>query len=474
MRICTGLRIKGVGPAMGLAALLAAMAFGAAADQQYAEAPEMFRMGLEVVERINGAPMNELPRGKLSCRTYVRLEYLITANPLVNEAVAKIVDGFDAAMSPGMREESSPSTRYSSRLDIETVYTVSGGTVSALVLARETFRRQQLRSPFQTGVYHLETGQELFLTDLFPADSPAWETLATGVREQLGAMFPIEPRNPETIERLAGREALEQASFTLSGGELTLHYLADSIYPGKANVVHARFYYPQFAGMWTEVGEQATDNSRWKFVALTFDDGPSYTEKKDGGSRWALPEFRAAGWRVTYYIWGKNIIANPDVLMSQGDNNHSMQNHSLLHPAGNEIETERSAYRQVNTVNDDMSATIGERPTTFRAPFGATKPWIKLGIDMPLIQWSIDPKDPHAKAGTIVKRIKEQLHDGGIVLLHDTRTGTTKAIPRIAQMLLDNGYMTVTVDELAAINGITLQPGKVYYQLGPNQGEPQQ
>ncbi|MCL2811220.1 MAG: polysaccharide deacetylase family protein [Clostridia bacterium] len=444
-------------------------ATSAAAEEKYETTPAMFRIGLAVTERVNGVPKAELPRGENKFRSYVRKEYLITANPRINETVAAIVDAFDARLSPEMREEEHPSSRYSSRLDIETVYTISGNTVSVLVLARETFRRQQLRSPFQTGVYDLETGQEIYLTDLFLADSPAWAVLATGVEQQLGAMFPNEPRHPESIKRFANREALEHASFTLSGGELTLHYLASDIYPGKSNVLHVRFYYPQFVGMWTDVGQAATDNSKWKLIALTFDDGPNYTDVGVGGSRWALPKFRAAGWRVTYYIWGKNIIEHPDVLMSQADNNHSMQNHSADHPRGSEVKTERALERQVNPVNDNMADTIGPRPTTFRAPFGSTDPWVRLGINMPLIQWSIDPKDIRAEPRTIVTRIKKQLHDGGIVLLHDTRKGTTNAIPLIAQMLLDEGYMTVTVDELAAINGITLLPGRVYYRFGPEE-----
>jgi len=348
--------------------LVAAVFGGAIAEEKYETAPEMFRMGLAVEERVNGVPKDELPRGVTKYRSYVRKEYLITANPLINEAVARIVDGFDERMSTQMREEDRPTNRYTSRLDIETVYTISGNTVSALVLARETFRRQQLRSPFQTGVYDLQTGQEIRLTDLFQADSPAWDHLAEGVEKQLGAMFPKEPRNPQAIGLLASREALEKASFTLSGGELTLHYLAEDIYPEKANILHARFYYPQFAGMWTDVGAAATDNSKWKFIALTFDDGPNYTDAAVGGSRWALPQFRAAGWRVTYYIWGKNIIVHPDVLMSQADNNHSMQNHSAGHPRRAEIKSERTVQWQVNTVNDNMADAIGPRPTTFRAP----------------------------------------------------------------------------------------------------------
>jgi len=443
--------------------VLAAGVFPASAEAvKYKSAPAMFRMRLSVQEWINGIPKDSLPRGELKFRTYVRMEHLITGNAKINRKAADIANDFYQKLAPNMREELRPSSRYSSRLDIETVYTVSGNTVSALILARETFQREQLSSPFKTAVWNLETGDEIFLPDLFFEGGGAYDILADGIAAQLSAMFPGQSAKPGVIEALAREEAIRGAAFTLSGGELTLHYAAADLFDGKTNILHVRFYYPVFAGMWTDTGIKATDNAKWKFVALTFDDGPQYLDVKKGGSRWNLQAFRAAGWRVTYYIWGKNILSNHDVLLSQADNNHSMQNHSMYHPYGNEVKSRESVVKQIGMVNDYLAAVIGPAATTFRAPFGSTKSWVKFNADLPLIQWSIDPKDKNALSATTVRRIKEKLYDGAIVLLHDTHIKTTKAIEPLAQMLLDHGYMTVTVEELAAINGVELVPGTVY------------
>ena len=454
------------------AALAAAMMYSAAAaiaEEKYTAAPEIYRITIRSEERVNGVPKGDPPRRESTYRTYVRKEYLVTANPDIDRAVAKMVDLLDEQLSPALREANEVSAQYAGRLDIETVYTVSGHTVSVLVLARETFRRQQLRSPFLSGVYDLDTGKEIALTDMFPAGSPAWEGLAHGVREQLGAMFPEEPRNPGTVDRLAGEAASGTANFTLSGAELTLHYPAEEIFPGKANILHVRFYYPQFAGMWTEAGKKAADNSRWKLIAMTFDDGPGYTGIRGYGSGWVLPQFRAAGWRVTYFILGRNILSNPDVLMAQADNNHSMQNHSMYHPHGKEMISKSVVDRQVNMVDDHMQKAIGVRTALFRAPFGEINPWCKRGINMPVIQWSVSAKYGSAPAKSIVRTLSEKgtLHDGAILMFHDTRVGMAEAVPQIAALLRDNGYLAVTVDELAAAYGIALEPGKVYYRLTP-------
>jgi len=45
-------------------------------------------------------------------------------------------------------------------------------------------------------------------------------------------------------------------------------------------------------------------------------------------------------------------------------------------------------------------------------------------------------------------------------MFHDTRVGMAEAVPQIAALLRDNGYMAVAVDELAAAYGIALEPGQ--------------
>lgn len=60
--------------------------------------------------------------------------------------------------------------------------------------------------------------------------------------------------------------------------------------PGKVTLTHARFFYPDLRGLMTETGLSATDNSRWKMVAVTFDDGP-----KDYPSTYTLDALRKIG-----------------------------------------------------------------------------------------------------------------------------------------------------------------------------------
>ena len=54
--------------------------------------------------------------------------------------------------------------------------------------------------------------------------------------------------------------------------------------------------------------------------------------------------------------------------------------------------------------------------------------------------------------------------DGDVILTHDSGKIMHTSIEIFAKWFRDNGYMMVTVDELAHANGVTMQPNEVYYR----------
>ncbi len=392
---------------------------------------------------------------------YISKEYLITANEQVNAILRQRTDDFDAALRPKMQPCPDNNAKRNSRLDIETVYTFTGDSwISTMVIARYTFQRIQQEAPFITGVYDLETGEEIKLTDIFPEDSSAWQFLGQRVESHISALFPEDPRNPEAIAQLTTPEALQNASFTLSGMELTLHYPANAVYPGRPGTIHVRFYYDELWDMMTDIGRQQTDNTDWKMVALTCDDGPNYSR-----SPAALNAFRRAGVRVTYFTEGDSIERNPDMLMRQFDQNHIIASHSFTHSSGYAL-SEEGRHREIQRHNEQMLRHTGEASTLFRAPGGTYPPWIEAGIGLPVIQWSVDTYDYTGKdQNRIFYSIRNNVTDGDVILMHDTGDYLHKAIPIFTEWLWENGYMMVTVPELAHMNGITLEPDTIYFRF---------
>lgn len=288
-----------------LAALLLCASCAAGEETgKYDTLPEIFAITVEEAER-------KIDDGS----AYVYKEYVTTVNPEVNAALRALVDGYDEAISLTLEMDPRKKGKRGSALNIDTVYYRTGTQyLSTLTIARASFREEQRSTDFTTRTWDLESGQRLLLTDLFAPDSDAWEILSQGVREHLNSIFPGEERDAQAIERLCTRESLEQADFTLSGMELTLHYPASAVLPGKVTLTHVRFFYPEFAGMMTETGIAATDNSRWKMIAVTCDDGP-----KDYFSSYALDAFRKIGARVTYFTVGKQLERYGYVLQKQYD-----------------------------------------------------------------------------------------------------------------------------------------------------------
>ena len=441
--------------ALLLVLLLCASLAHAEEAEKYDALPEIFQITVEENERkINDGG------------AYVYKEYVTTTNPQVNAELRQIVDGYDDALASTLQMDPRKKGKKGSALNIATVYYRTGDRfLSTLTIARVNYYDQQLSSAYTTRTWDLSTGKRLLLTDLFAQDSQAWDILQKGVREHMAQIFPGEERNQAVIEKLCSRESLETADFTLSGMELTLHYAAADIVPGKVTLTHVRFFYPQFSGMMTETGIAATDNSRWKMVAVTCDDGP-----KDYTSSLALDAFRKIGARVTYFTVGKQLERYGYVLQKQYDQNHIFGSHSFDHYSGYSFKKKASRLKQLDESAEWTYPLVGEAAKLFRAPGGTYPPWIEAGMPLPIIQWSVDTKDYTGKAPKKIFYVfRDKVTEGDIVLCHDTGKYLYESVPLWGEYLINRGYMFVTVDELAASYGVTLQPNVVYWSVRPGE-----
>lgn len=422
---------------------------------KYDSLPEIFVISVEQDER-------KIDDGS----AYVYKEYVTTVNPQVNEALRTLVDGYDEALTPTLQMDPRKKGKRGSALHIDTVYYRTGDRyLSTLTIARISFREEQLSTDFTTRTWDLETGRRLMLTDLFAPDSAAWDILSQGVRQHLNTIFPGEERDAQAIERLASPEGLAEAHFTLSGMELTLHYPASAIIPGKVTLTHVRFFYPEFSGMMTETGIAATDNSRWKMIAVTCDDGP-----KDYFSSYALDAFRQIGARVTYFTVGKQLERYGYVLQKQYDQNQIFGNHTFKHWGGGAYKTDERRLKEPQDSAVWTLQLVGEEASLFRAPGGTYGTWVDAKIPMPIIQWSVDTYDYTGKSPKQIFYVfRDKVQEGDIVLCHDTGQYFYKSIPLWGEHLLQRGFMFVTVDELACAYGTELENSVVYWSVRPGE-----
>ena len=348
-----------------------------------------------------------------------------------------------------------------SRLDVEIRYSRTGlHWMSFLVQARTTYHQKLQAQKFTTRTYNMETGDPVRLTDLFEDTDNTWKTLGDRVRQSLTDYWPEEEPDPDALESLCSREALAGADFTLHGMSLVLHYPAETLYKDHCTLMDVTFFYPEIRDLMTEEGRDETNNEAYyNTCALTFDDGPS--AKNTPGVLDALMETGARG---TFFVIGNRIKENRWLVQREHDNGHAVASHNWHH--GNVTKSSGSALRAMpKKVNAAMIKSIGIPVRYDRVPGGRYPRMIEVKVGWAYIQWSLDTYDWRGlSTSAVMNKVRKKLHDGDIILCHDIKDHTPESTRQIIRYLEEEGYMPLTIDELFAKDGVTLQPNKVYYR----------
>jgi peptidoglycan/xylan/chitin deacetylase (PgdA/CDA1 family) len=193
-----------------------------------------------------------------------------------------------------------------------------------------------------------------------------------------------------------------------------------------------------------------------KAIALTFDDGPSdYTEMLLDG----LDKHNA---KATFFVIGSKAEKNPEIVLRIHDDGHLVGNHTYSH-----IDFYKSSIEDIEkdiTKGADVIEAITEvRPMFLRAPYGNVN-FIQLKkLDSFFVHWSASTLDWFKEdEDYIYKRIMKEAKDGAIILMHDTKEVTVKAVLRAIPELQQQGYEFVRVDDLLTRNGNKLKMGVPY------------
>ena len=194
-------------------------------------------------------------------------------------------------------------------------------------------------------------------------------------------------------------------------------------------------------------------------VFLTFDDGPARTN-----STLVLNSLLATGTRATFFVLGNRIDGFTDLVQREHDEGHAVASHNWHH--GNVSKSSKASLRaMVGKCDAALIRAIG-LPTRYnRVPYGLYNQMIDAKTGWPLIQWSVDTYDWRGKSSSaVLSTVKKEISDGDIILCHDIKDNTPTSAERIANYLAENGYILLTIDELFAKDGVTLQGDVVYYR----------
>lgn len=186
------------------------------------------------------------------------------------------------------------------------------------------------------------------------------------------------------------------------------------------------------------------------YIAMTFDDGPSekLTPK-------LLDILAAHHMKVTFFVLGECLTANPEIVKRAAQEGHEIANHSWSHPNLGKM-SDDAVRRELQRTDDAIKATIGTRPTLMRPPYGSLtahqKSWIHDEFGYRIIIWDVDPLDWKRPGPSVVRdRIVRETHPGSIILSHDIHPPTIEAMPSTFDELEAKGFKFVTVSELLAM-----------------------
>lgn len=204
-------------------------------------------------------------------------------------------------------------------------------------------------------------------------------------------------------------------------------------------------------------------------VALTFDDGPV-----PGVTNKILDVLEQYHVRATFFVLGCRLkkpeavsLVKRAITLGCEIGNHTWD-HQILPGLGvsenrfqikstNEIVYQKTGY-VIRFLRPPGGSTGGDTPRLAREEGLAIALWAQSG--------NVHELDPEKIAENVQKQIVngKELHDGDIILLHDTKDRMVPAVEIMIPQLLKEGYQLVTVSELIQLSEAGFVPGKVYHK----------
>ena len=199
-------------------------------------------------------------------------------------------------------------------------------------------------------------------------------------------------------------------------------------------------------------------------VAITMDDGPN----PDTTNK-ILDVFEDNYAKATFFCLGENAGYYPETVQREYElgmevGTHTQSHKQLTTLSGSELTNE------IQESVDAIKKATGVAPILMRPPSGAfTKEVLpepkKQGLCA--VNWSLDTEDWKTKNADDTYKMVMTATDGDVVLLHDIHEYNINAVERFVPDLIAEGYQLVTVSEMYAARGETLDPGTIHYRTDP-------
>ena len=194
-----------------------------------------------------------------------------------------------------------------------------------------------------------------------------------------------------------------------------------------------------------------------KLLAITFDDGPAYAKTEK-----LITELDKRNARVSFFMLGELAYKQKDLVKKVYNYGHTIGSHTYNHKNLKKLNDDELSF-EVNYTNEILSGIIGEDIRFIRPPYGAYNEDILKKTDMAFILWSVDTLDWKYRNATKVRDyIVEHANDGDIILLHDIHATSVEGVIMAIDILKEQGFEFVSLDEMLVFRNIKLENNKAY------------
>lgn len=187
-------------------------------------------------------------------------------------------------------------------------------------------------------------------------------------------------------------------------------------------------------------------------IAFTFDDGPGeYTDE-------LLDCLEQNNAHATFFMLGQNVENWQSEVQRMVDIGCEVGSHSWDHLNLYDLDMDAVA-KEFSDTDAALEKACGQKASVARAPYGNWNDDIISTVNKPFFTWSLDSLDwSYLDVNKDYDAVMNgDLTDGSIILMHDIHEPSVQAAIKMIPELVAKGYKLMTVSELAAAKGVTLQ-----------------
>ena len=296
-----------------------------------------------------------------------------------------------------------------------------------------------------SSIYLDKDNNEFTLSSLFTSPDDAKQKFLVRIRQQLAVQGASEEDINQIITKLRDKD-MATWKFTYNDSKFSIAVESNTSEINSVDIsINDLYKYideTYLRGEDLEKYKAYIKKRSRKAVALTFDDGPNPNTTPIALE--LLKKYNAKG---TFFMVGKAVAGNEEIIKQVVAEGHQIGNHSWSHPLLTKISLEQ-AKSQINDTTEALKKASGQDVHIMRPPYGGINATIQAAVDQSFILWDVDTLDwKNRNTASIMKEVRKA-RPGSIILMHDVHQTSINALPSVLQYLTEQGFELVTIDEL--------------------------